>query len=95
MKTMIALCIFILTACGGKDFRTKNEVDCNGKEHEIAQFVIDCAKAANPLSDEEGEDLVKQCERTAVNTFCTSTSVVIEYKNGNCFNENKKITSCY
>lgn len=35
-----------------------------------AKFVIDCAKAANPMSDEEGEDLVLQCERTSNALFC-------------------------
>ena len=35
-----------------------------------AEFIINCAKAANPMSDEEGEDLVIQCERTSHNLFC-------------------------
>jgi hypothetical protein len=35
-----------------------------------AEFIINCAKAANPMSDEEGEDLVKQCERTSYDLFC-------------------------
>ena len=37
-----------------------------------AEFIINCAKAANPMSDEEGEDLVEQCERTSRNLFCES-----------------------
>jgi len=35
-----------------------------------AEFIINCAKAANPMSDEEGEDLVLQCERTSRDLFC-------------------------
>lgn len=35
-----------------------------------AAFVIGCAAAANPLSDEEGEDLVAQCEASAARLFC-------------------------
>ena len=35
-----------------------------------AEFIINCAKAANPMSDEEGEDLVIQCERTSYDLFC-------------------------
>ena len=35
-----------------------------------AEFIINCAKAANPMSDEEGEDLVIQCERTSRHLFC-------------------------
>ena len=38
-----------------------------------AKFIVDCAKAANPMSDEEGEDLVKQCAITAENLFCEYT----------------------
>lgn len=37
-----------------------------------AKFIIECAKAANPMSDEEGEDLVKECERTSFSLFCES-----------------------
>lgn len=35
-----------------------------------AEFIINCAKAANPMSDEEGEDLVLQCQRTSRDLFC-------------------------
>lgn len=35
-----------------------------------AKFIIECAKAANPMSDEEGEDLVKQCGQTSFELFC-------------------------
>jgi hypothetical protein len=33
-------------------------------------FVVKCAEAANPKSDEEGEDLVAQCEETARRLHC-------------------------
>ena len=36
----------------------------------LSAFIIKCAEAANPLSDEEGEDLVYQCERTGENVIC-------------------------
>lgn len=35
-----------------------------------AKFIIDCAKAANPMSDEEGEDLVAECRKTSNYLFC-------------------------
>ncbi len=35
-----------------------------------AKFIIDCAKAANPMSDEEGEDLVQQCDLSSQHLFC-------------------------
>jgi hypothetical protein len=42
------------------------------KRPEMAAFIIECARAANPHSDEEGEDLVAQCERTGHRLFATS-----------------------
>lgn len=36
-----------------------------------ADFILKCADAANPKSDEEGEDLVIQCEKTSRNLFCS------------------------
>lgn len=42
--------------------------NCNKEKQ--AKFIIKCAEAANPRSDEEGEDLVEQCEMTSYNLFC-------------------------
>ena len=42
---------------------------CDGNKQ--AKFIIECARAANPMSDEEGEDLVAQCEITSSRLFCT------------------------
>lgn len=36
-------------------------------EHQ--NFIIACVAAGNPMSDEEGEDLVAQCEKTAKHLF--------------------------
>lgn len=36
-----------------------------------AEFVVRCAEAANPKSDEEGEDLVKECAEQAEVIYCT------------------------
>jgi hypothetical protein len=36
-----------------------------------AKFIIECARAANPMSDEEGEDLVAQCDIISSRLFCT------------------------
>lgn len=49
------------------DWRWKTICKDNDKR---ARFIIDCAKAANPMSDEEGEDLVLQCDRTSRVLFC-------------------------
>lgn len=36
-----------------------------------AKFIVECAAAANPKSDEEGEDLVAECGKQAEKLFCT------------------------
>jgi hypothetical protein len=40
-----------------------------------AAFVLECTAAGNPYSDEEGEDLVSQCEMTARSLFCEFVAV--------------------
>jgi hypothetical protein len=44
-------------------------------KRELAAFIIKCAEAANPKSDEEGEDLVKQCEWTGERVLCPTQTV--------------------
>jgi hypothetical protein len=46
----------------GADFRER-----------AAAFILQCATAANPHSDEEGEDLVRQCEYTATRLYARTT----------------------
>jgi len=44
------------------DNRQEGKVRCIGIDQKVArEFIIECAKAANPMSDEEGEDLVHEC----------------------------------
>ncbi len=50
----------------GADFRDR-----------AAAFIIQCASAANPHSDEEGEDLVRQCEQTATRLYGRLTSYCV------------------
>lgn len=56
------------------------ERDCDYASLELsekrAKFIIDCATAANPRSDEEGEDLVEQCDQTSRSLFCPQVAVV-------------------
>ena len=53
-----------------EEYFTKKPVQYCPNPERQAEFIIACAKAANPMSDEEGEDLVKQCEWTSQNLFC-------------------------
>lgn len=41
----------------------------------MSKFVVDCARAGNPMSDEEGEDLVEQCDKTAFRIFCKTKKI--------------------
>jgi len=59
------------------DTTAERKAEPNWRWHRIckdndkrAEFIINCAKAANPMSDEEGEDLVEQCQRTSYDLFC-------------------------
>jgi hypothetical protein len=75
MRIVIAaVLIAILSACSPEPdlVRVETEPHCVTEQDRatLAAFIVDCAKAANPLSDEEGEDLVKQCERTGIRTVC-------------------------
>jgi hypothetical protein len=69
---LIAL-VFIIQGCENKaTFGTKKYTKILKEDREKAsQFILTCAKNANPMSDEEGEDLVKQCQRTAEKIFGT------------------------
>lgn len=50
--------------------KDENPYRLNCDQEKRSVFILNCAKAANPMSDEEGEDLVKQCEDTSKNIFC-------------------------
>jgi hypothetical protein len=45
-----------------------------------AKFIIECARAANPMSDEEGEDLAAQCYKISRGLFCTKIYQTITTK---------------
>lgn len=51
--------------CFNESFLYRTECDIEKR----AKFIVDCARAANPMSDEEGEDLVKECGRQS-KMFC-------------------------
>lgn len=48
----------------------------------VADFVVQCAKAANPMSDEEGEDLVAECRRSGMLMLCPEQTFTYNYSNG-------------
>ena len=100
-KTMInifsLIFLFLLVGCEQDSSPTilfKIENDCSGKEEVFAKYVVECAKAANPLSDEEGEDLVLQCERTMRRALCQTKETTVEMIDNKCYNKSNIQVSC-
>lgn len=73
-KGLAILAAVVLTGCSNapQPPRIVSEPHCTTPTERaaLAQFVVDCSKAANPLSDEEGEDLVAQCQSTGTDVLC-------------------------
>lgn len=71
MRLHAALLVAVgLAACEGAPPPDREFRFCETPNLERARWIIECASAANPKSDEEGEDLVAQCEKTSEAVFC-------------------------
>lgn len=73
---LLLLFVFIGVGCNEAskpyEYRAWSEQQCRS-EHDrmaLADYIVKCAAAANPKSDEEGEDLVMQCEESMKRSFC-------------------------
>ena len=74
MKYLIILFVF-LAGCNDEINRRTDHICTDPVDKDkLVKFILDCAKAANPMSDEEGEDLVIQCERTGTRVICPVVS---------------------
>lgn len=78
-KIFLMIGLMTLVACSQPTtvVRTSERKACVTAEEKkvLADFIIKCNESANPKSDEEGEDLVIQCERTGNNTLCPAQKV--------------------
>ena len=45
----------------------------------LVEAIVACTKAGNPMSDEEGEDLVAQCQRTMTYAACPERKQHVVY----------------
>jgi hypothetical protein len=63
------------TASSTVERSTKASCEDPKLRRELAAFIVKCSEAANPKSDEEGEDLVAQCEETGRRTLCPTVDV--------------------
>jgi len=78
IKSIMFLALLALTGCGDTTgFRTENL--CPPADKGLRDFIIECAKVANPMSDEEGEDLVQQCEFTGERVMCPKVTYRVTY----------------
>lgn len=80
-----ALCLaFMVTnfATGCRDKTADVERRCMPDDdlmQQRADFVLQCANNANPRSDEEPEDMLRECDRIAGTTFCEWTWAAREW----------------
>lgn len=80
----LAICFsaLLVAGCdGGKDeVFIRYELDnlCGSDTTEARSvFILSCIKNANPSSDEEPEDWIRQCQYMAEDTYCPKESVKI------------------
>jgi len=78
LKKILLFALFFV-GCETNENLEWTEYRCSSQEMPaLRAFIVDCAKAANPLSDEEGEDLVSQCENTAFSTCSKFVAVKVQ-----------------
>ncbi len=71
IKLLSLVVVLVLMGCEPNIFKD-NIVICPEDPTALAEFILVCAKNANPLSDEEGEDLVKECRFSGIKVFCSA-----------------------
>jgi len=81
LYTIVAICTLLsLTGCSKPVPVTEQSWERFCPEESIpkrAEFVLQCVKNANPMSDEEPEDMVAECGHTAEKIFCPLTKVYV------------------
>jgi hypothetical protein len=78
VKKYILIMVILLSGCGDK-VATRYENECLPADKGLRDFIIECARVANPMSDEEGEDLVQQCEYTGKSIMCPKITYSVIY----------------
>lgn len=73
-RTLTAALVFCAAACV-PDYRVQER--CTPGESARA-WVAACIRDGNPKSDEEPEDLIRQCESTARRLHCDDTALMVE-----------------
>ena len=90
----VFILLFSLTACGEDEYSTemKEKTVCDeSSKSKRANFILSCIKNANPKSDEEPEDWIKDCQYIAEETYCELKTVkVTRYKPSGSYLEKYK-----
>lgn len=92
----ILILLPLIVGCSVENYVRRNqEPKCStpAEKRELAAFIVACAKAANPMSDEEGEDLVAQCENTGVRTVCPFVETCQTVTNSGGFMEHDRYST--
>ncbi len=77
MSNIFKLCLLLLLlpCCQNYEVQRRCLPD-EARQKERADFVIECARVSNPKSDEEPEDMIAQCQKTADEILCARTWAV-------------------
>lgn len=74
---MLLIALLILSGCNEKQWRytEKQPINIGDVSTQEQSWVTVCIRDANPMSDEEPEDMIRQCARTAEGLFRGSSKV--------------------
>jgi hypothetical protein len=85
MKKLIFTLIVLISGCDSEPYTAEMDLtDCSGLADKVSEFILACAKAANPMADEEGEDLVRQCQITGEQVLCPKRRYIVTKGCGTC-----------
>lgn len=62
--------ILLIIGCDSKPALLKDIYCSVEQKAKAAEFVLQCAKNSNPMSDEEPEDMLAECSRIAKDLIC-------------------------
>lgn len=83
-KKITTLLLLTTTLTFGCDKVTLHSGQTLNGSKEAADFIIECSKVSNTRSDEEGEDVVAQCEQTARNLYESTEYYIIRNRSRVC-----------
>jgi hypothetical protein len=74
------------------DVRMSMDTDITCDNEKRASFVLECIKNGNPMSDEEPEDLVAECQNVSYSMFCSEEKRIV---NSVCIKAGSKYSALF